>query len=402
LVYNARARNAVVPPPIATAIISGVLFGLHAAHMARDEQGQTLEVVHRDVSPQNILVGADGLARLIDFGIARARARVQSTTTGQLKGKLAYVAPEQLRGQAATPRTDIYAAGVVLWELLSGRELFVGESEAWILEQIRLGYVDPPSKFVPEVPEVLDRAVLQALATRPRERFESAREMAMRLQLAVAPAPASEIGDWVNELCGEALRSRERRLVEIEAGELSSNGVAESVSDEAGSESSSEISGTQGDTARNHSVPVPAITRPGRRLGSWLVGALIAAAVAVGALVLHERKSPPLARLPVLQLAMSSAAAQHRQLYSARVSGPPPTVDAGPAVAAPATNLPSPMRRTAPREPRLHPESSRRIAQDAGSHSAATEPERPAAPLSSVQRSGPAQSTSGVVQEAPF
>lgn len=106
-------------PRIATAILTGVLFGLHAAHDATDERGEPLGIVHRDVSPQNVLVGADGLARLLDFGIAKGKGRLQTTRAGQLKGKVSYMAPEQILGEEPDRRSDVYAAAVVLWETLT-------------------------------------------------------------------------------------------------------------------------------------------------------------------------------------------------------------------------------------------------------------------------------------------
>ncbi|MCW5837256.1 MAG: serine/threonine protein kinase, partial [Labilithrix sp.] len=122
----ARQAKAPLPPPIVVAIVSEMLHGLHSAHEARSEDGQPLGIVHRDVSPQNVLVGADGVARLVDFGIARATGvrRGSSTGEGDLKGKLAYMAPEQIRREPVTRKTDIFAAGIVLWELLTGRRLF--------------------------------------------------------------------------------------------------------------------------------------------------------------------------------------------------------------------------------------------------------------------------------------
>src|SRR5580693_1163797 len=123
-----RAKNERIPLRIAVAIMSGVLQGLHAAHEARSERGEPLGIVHRDVSPQNILVGTDGLARVLDFGVAKAAGRLQTTRDGQLKGKLSYMAPEQLRSEAVTRNADTYAASVVLWEVLTGERLFASDS----------------------------------------------------------------------------------------------------------------------------------------------------------------------------------------------------------------------------------------------------------------------------------
>src|ERR1019366_2190828 len=114
-----RARGERIPPLIVSGVIAGVLHGLHAAHEAKSETGQRLDIVHRDVSPQNCLVGTDGVARVLDFGVAKAAGRLQTTRDGQLKGKLSYMAPEQIHGATVTRRTDIYAASVVLWETLT-------------------------------------------------------------------------------------------------------------------------------------------------------------------------------------------------------------------------------------------------------------------------------------------
>ncbi|MGH7280352.1 MAG: serine/threonine-protein kinase, partial [Polyangiaceae bacterium] len=138
LVRGARGRGQRVPPRIVATILSGSLHGLHAAHEARNERGEPLNIVHRDISPQNILVGTDGVARVLDFGVAKAAGRIQTTREGQLKGKLAYMAPEQLSGDVSR-KTDVYAAAVVLWEALTGRRLFTGENEAAILGKVISG-----------------------------------------------------------------------------------------------------------------------------------------------------------------------------------------------------------------------------------------------------------------------
>src|ERR1019366_7046955 len=116
-----RVAGARMPANIGLAVVGGMLQGLHAAHEARNDRGEPLELVHRDVSPQNVLVGIDGIARLLYFGVAKAAGRLQTTREGQLKGKLAYMAPEQVHGAALTRRADIYGASVVLWEVLTGR-----------------------------------------------------------------------------------------------------------------------------------------------------------------------------------------------------------------------------------------------------------------------------------------
>src|SRR5437588_9653608 len=128
LLKTAWSRGVAMPPRVAATIVSSILHGLHAAHVAKDEHGRELGIVHRDVSPQNILVGGDGTSRVLDFGVAKARGRLQTTRDGQVKGKIAYMPPEQLSGGAVTRQSDIYAASVVRWEALAGRRLLDGET----------------------------------------------------------------------------------------------------------------------------------------------------------------------------------------------------------------------------------------------------------------------------------
>src|SRR5262249_49915079 len=149
------------------------LSGLHAAHEVTDMQGNPLDVVHRDVSPQNIVVGVDGTSRLIDFGIAKATKRLTVTSGGVLKGKFGYMAPEQLKQLAIDRRADVFATGVVLYEALTGKKPFQGEDDGDVLLALLLGEVPPPSKWVPGIPERLDAVVQYALAPDRSERFQT-------------------------------------------------------------------------------------------------------------------------------------------------------------------------------------------------------------------------------------
>jgi serine/threonine protein kinase len=133
LMRLSACREERVTANVAGAILVGVLHGLHAAHELRDDRGEPLAIVHRDVSPQNILVGADGAAHLIDFGIAKARGRAQVTQEGEIKGKMSYMPPEQLLSREVDRRVDIFAASVVFWEVLTGRRLFQATDPGAIL-----------------------------------------------------------------------------------------------------------------------------------------------------------------------------------------------------------------------------------------------------------------------------
>ena len=211
-------RNDSVDPKIAAAIVGAALQGLHAAHEANDERGRPLGIVHRDVSPQNVLVGSDGIARVLDFGVAKARGRLQSSREGQLKGKLSYMAPEQVHGKEIDRRTDIFAASVMLWEVLTGKRLVAGDNEAAIIANVMKGGFPPPSQSAPWVAPALDAIVMRGLEADPARRFPTAREMAIELDRAVdGAASAYGVGEWVERLAGDALKLRATRVREMES-----------------------------------------------------------------------------------------------------------------------------------------------------------------------------------------
>jgi serine/threonine-protein kinase len=216
LLRTVRRRHETVPVRIAAAIAVGALHGLHAAHEAKDVRGELLQVVHRDVSPQNVLVGADGVARVLDFGVAKAIGRSHSTGAGNLKGKIPYMAPEQLEGKVSL-RTDVFAMSIVLWEILTTRRLFSGENEGEILEQVKHMAIVPPSEIVPEIPRALDDIVMRGLEREPGARWESARDMAVAIESAIPLATASEVSTWVLDLAGEVIRARAERIAEVES-----------------------------------------------------------------------------------------------------------------------------------------------------------------------------------------
>ncbi len=209
-----RAGGAIAPP-IASAIVRDVLLGLHAAHEATDEKGESLNVVHRDVSPQNVIVGVDGVSRVLDFGVAKAAGRVQTTREGQVKGKLAYMAPEQLQG-SVDARADIFATGVLLWEALTGERMFKG-TETEIVFKVLQGTVDPPSQVRAGVPAAFDAITSKSLAKKPEDRFATARDMADAVVAACPPATSTEVGAWVSEQAAKVLEDRRSLVREIES-----------------------------------------------------------------------------------------------------------------------------------------------------------------------------------------
>src|SRR5882724_8956186 len=176
LVRNAKKEEGRIPPNHVAGIIAGMLHGLHAAHEAKSERREPLNIVHRDVSPQNVLVGVDGVARVLDFGVAKAALRSQSTRDGQMKGKLSYMSPEQLNGKPVDRRTDLFAAGVVLWEALTGRRLFDGSDAGEIFAKLLASEIPRPSTLTTGISPTLDTVVMKALERDPDRRYQTARE----------------------------------------------------------------------------------------------------------------------------------------------------------------------------------------------------------------------------------
>ncbi len=174
-----------LPTKVGLRVMIDMLAGLDAAHELKDDNDNPLGIVHRDISPQNVLVGVDGSARLSDFGVARATSKLSTTRTGQLKGKLAYMAPEQARGtRDIDRRADIFAAGVVLWEVLACRRLFKGDGEADTLNKVLNEPIPPVRSAAPMVPAALEAVVARALERDRAKRYATAAEFADALERA--------------------------------------------------------------------------------------------------------------------------------------------------------------------------------------------------------------------------
>lgn len=216
LVRASATKSEPVALAICASVMAGMLHGLHAAHEAKDDRGVPLGIVHRDISPHNVIVGVDGITRVIDFGIAKAKTSSEATQAGMVKGKVPYLAPEQLDGRQATVATDIYAASLVFWELLVGRRLFDADYDHAIVALILRAKVEPPSTFV-DVPPEIDEIVLKGIAREPSERFQTAREMALALERVVSLANPSHVGAWVERLAEGDLRKRAEKLARLEA-----------------------------------------------------------------------------------------------------------------------------------------------------------------------------------------
>ncbi len=219
LVRKCRETGDNVPPRIAVAIVCGLLEGLHAAHDAKSERGTPLGLVHRDVSPQNVLVGTDGVARVLDFGVATATNMVDEAPD-HIKGKVSYMAPEQLAHETVDRRTDVYASTVVLWETLTGQRLFNAKDISTLIVNIMAEPVRLPSELAKDIPPELDMVIMKGLEREMRDRWASARDMAVLLEKTLPPAQPREVAEWVERIGGERLTYRADVVADIETQSL--------------------------------------------------------------------------------------------------------------------------------------------------------------------------------------
>ncbi len=199
-------KKARLPLGLALFIGSRLAAALDYAHRKRDLQGTAMALVHRDVSPQNVLISYDGDIKLCDFGIAKAASKASHTRAGALKGKLQYMSPEQAWGRDIDHRSDIFSLGLVLYEMLTGRKAFVGDSELSILEQVRAPRLVQPRDVDPSIPPEVERVVLKALKENREERYQTAADLAsdlVNILQSIRPAPgASELGSFLADLVG--------------------------------------------------------------------------------------------------------------------------------------------------------------------------------------------------------
>jgi eukaryotic-like serine/threonine-protein kinase len=333
LVLHQRERRT-LDPELAARVILQVAGGLHAAHETKDHDGQPLEIIHRDISPSNILLSIDGNAKLIDFGIAKARNRLSETEAGvTLKGKCKYVAPEQATRGAADRRCDVFSLGIVFWELLVGRPLFPDDTHVALFNRLARTDVVPPSELNPAVPVAFDSIVLGMLQHDPADRPQTAAELQRQIASAVPGAANRDPA----ELGALVLEVRDKRA----ASEPSALDANASFSPTPRSIRAATI----GSRVETEATPVPVVRDPGtagtteppRWTGRRVqlgVAALLVVGVAVGILVgEHGGRSE----------ASTDAARAHRQI-EVNVPSPPAPVVASPAlpVMPPLAPVPSP------------------------------------------------------------
>ena len=190
ILTRVREKGIIPDVDLAALIASKLGSALEYAHRQCDAEGKPLRIVHRDVSPQNILISNEGEVKLVDFGIAKAAIKASHTDSGSLRGKLLYMSPEQAWGRAIDNRSDIFSLGVVLFEMLTGRTLFTGDSEMSILERVREARIIPPSTLNPAVPIELEAVVTRALRKDPEDRYPDASEMLVHLDTYLRRRPA--------------------------------------------------------------------------------------------------------------------------------------------------------------------------------------------------------------------
>ncbi len=208
-----RARGGAVPIDVACFIVMKVAEALDYAHRAAGRDGQPLNVIHRDVSPQNVIVSFDGDVKVIDFGLAKAAGRATQTQAGILKGKLAYLSPEQAQGETIDWRSDLYALGILLFELLTGQRLFLRDNDLDTVLAVRAGEVPDPRSIAGDISDELATAVLKALSRDRNDRYQRGRELAEDLEAYLystgQPLSRRKLGDYMVELFPEAFMAEE-------------------------------------------------------------------------------------------------------------------------------------------------------------------------------------------------
>jgi hypothetical protein len=264
LLERFRRRRELMPTAMAVFIATRICEGLDYAHRKKDVRGQPLGIIHRDVSPQNILLSYDGEVKIIDFGIAKAAGRQQRTQAGILKGKFGYMSPEQVRGHEIDRRSDLFALGVILYELLTGEKLFVGESDFSTLEKVRQADVAAPRQFNPDIPAGLERVVLKTLARETVDRYQWASDLQedlMRFLLAgEAIYSPKHLAAFMKDAFAEDLLREGEKLERFAAAErppeAEPSGLSVSAGRPAGARRGSAASQPQGPAARPRPLPV--------------------------------------------------------------------------------------------------------------------------------------------------
>ncbi len=330
IMYRCREIGKPLPTAIAVYIASEICKGLDYAHRKTDQNNQPLNIVHRDVSPQNILLSYEGEVKIVDFGIAKAAMNISHTLAGILKGKIAYMSPEQAMGKTVDSRTDIFSAGILLYEMLSGQKLFTGESQFEVLKKIRITRVSPDS-LPDSIPEQLRPIVVKALAYEVEERYQTAGDMQIDLTKYLytnhVDFSPRRLAQFIKELFTDSLRAEQ----ELKAKETAADGLTSTMSVEEGAKQVSIVQRegmAEEDTARTErprektpepreKTPLPkprrTATPPPKAGKKSAIGKFIAASVILAVLgwlayrfipmkaVPEKVAEPPAAQLPAVK-----------------------------------------------------------------------------------------------------
>ena len=371
-----RESGELMPLPIVSGILRAVLSGLGEAHVAKDELGAPLELVHRDVSPQNVIIGVDGIARVLDFGIAKARGRINTTDDGKLKGNFAYMAPEQAKRKPVTARADLYAVGILFWECVTGRRMHPDDDAAAILTRVLYEEPPIPSDHRDVSPEV-DALLKKALAREPEGRFESAAEMSEAIAKALGNAGPDDVARWLRTHMSEELaviRARIERVENAPPMEETSDVRARLASLSGGSLGGERTPSGEPPrvTAVAHDVPVPSPPARGR---TWLMPAVaLGIAVLAGAFAASRRETDfsgaPLGR-GTPTIAPASTASVPANVEPVQIA---PTPSAVASVQAPAAPLASTAPSVAPARSSRPPHTGKVRPPKVEPHAAAVEP----------------------------
>lgn len=350
MLAKAAAVGDRIPAPIAVRIALDALAGLQAAHELRDEQGRLMGVVHRDVSPQNILISVDGIARITDFGVARASERLAVTRTGQLKGKLSYMAPEQARGDTTDPRADVFAMGVILWECLAGRRLFRGktDTEAETLTKVLYGDITRVSAVHPDIAPQLDAICARALERPLDVRYGSCADFIEALEQAarggIEIATAREVARYVEQVYGEEIAQRRAtvrnlRPLGTDNGRPSDEPTTAENPPQLSSVSSASLSFETSSHSRSRVTPLLAEQPPAKANG-LLLGALGMAVVATFAAV--ATMVWVVTRPPVVPIVIPAASSTSSPPPSVSTAAPQTTAATSASASAPAASASAP------------------------------------------------------------
>ncbi|MGE0871689.1 MAG: serine/threonine-protein kinase [Kofleriaceae bacterium] len=342
MIDRALVDNRPIPLEISISVILGAAAGLHYAHEQRQPDGKPLGLVHRDVSPSNLLVGEDGITKLVDFGIAKATLERQATRPGSVKGKLAYMSPEQCRGEAVDRRSDVFALGILLYELTTGSYLFSGANDFDVMRQVARGRIPAPSSRVSDYPGELQRIVMRALEQDRERRYATAEAMQRELEAfafgARLPISSLVVADYVkgSEVAAtieDVFRPDESLIIE------------RTLASAAPGREQSEI-----DEWSVRTATAPAPPPVARRRSRWRVAlAAGGALVAAGGAALFVASAPEDAAIP------------HAPAEPAPIAAPGPEPAAEPPASAPLPAVaPPPDREDPPSSPALQAEPARR------------------------------------------